>query len=294
MKKLSMNKTALAVALTAAMGFGSTSVMALVLNPFTVNEGSVPGALPLIHTNVGGFSGAYTEVATFDGLGNFSTSIRWTAGSMYDTANTVIGSQLNSPIGGFGYNMFALFVAGGTYITIAGVTTFTFNPGGNLALFIDPDRNTTVTGGTGPSSTPVNGSTPWTVGGITGDDYQVASGAAIGGTGVLNPFLSTCESSVNPGGVGNNCGSFGVNTSFNLTNPNGPLYFTAPSPFYNLSFNSGQLKSFDVAGTQVISGSLDVNFANRVPEPGTIALLGFGLLGMSMARRGRKQGINQV
>lgn len=282
MKKLSMNKTVLAVALTAAMGLGSTSVMALVLNPFTVNEGSVPGALPLVHTNVGGFSGAYTEIATFDGLGNFSTSIKWTAGSMYDTANTVIGSQLNSPIGNFGYNMYALFVAGGTYVTTLGVTTFTFNPGGSLAIFIDPDRNSTL------NVAPVNGATPWAVAGVTGDDYQIASGATIGGTGSLNPFLSTCNNPLNPLGVGNFCGSFGVNTSFDLTNPNGPLYFTSPSPFYNLSFNSGQLKSFDVAGTQEISGSLDVNFANRVPEPATLVLMGLGLLGMGATSRRRK------
>ena len=284
-----MNKTVLAVALAAGMGLGGTSAMALVLNPFTVNEGSVPGAGPNIITNAGGFSGAYTEIATFDGAGNFSTSIKWTAGSIYDTSNTVIGSQLNYPIGTTGYGMYGLFVAGGTYVTVAGVTTFTFNPGGSLGLYIDPDRNTDLT------TAPANGSTAWTPGGVTTDDYQVASGAALGGTGSLNPFLSTCNNPLNPGGVGNFCGSFGVNTSFDLTNPNGPLYFTSPSPFYNLSFNSGQLKSFDVAGTQEISGSLDVNFARAtVPEPGTIALLGFGLLGMCMAKRGRKKDLNQA
>jgi hypothetical protein len=278
MKK--MSKTALAVALTAAMGFGSTNVMALVLNPFTVDEGSVPGAISNVITNAGGFSGAYTEVVTFDGAGNFSTSIKWTAGSIYDTSNNVLGSQLNA-ITSNGYGMYGLFVASGTYVTVAGVTTFTFNPGGNLGIFIDAGQNTTF------ATTPANGATSWVAGGTTSDDYQIASGAAVGGTGSLNPFLSTCESAVNPGGVGNFCGSFGVNTSFDLTNPNGPLYFTAPSPFYNLSFNSGQLKAFEVAGTQTISGSLDVNFA-RVPEPATLALMGLGLLGMGATTRRRK------
>lgn len=289
MKNLSMKKTVLAVALTAAMGFGSTSVMALVLNPFTVDEGSVPGtgAIGSLHTNAGGFTGNYTEVATFDGAGNFATSIRWTANGIYDVNNVSFSSFVNSA-GAEGYKMYGLFMAVGTYLTdLSGKTTFTFSPGGSLSLFIDPDNNSIVNGG-GIVLNPTNGSTPWTVHGTTSDDYEIASGVTVGGEGTLDPNLTTC------GGFSNNCGSFGVNTTFNLTNPNGPLYFTAPSPFYSLSFNSGQLKDFSVAGTQVISGSLDVNFANRVPEPGTIALLGFGLLGMSMARRGRKQGINQA
>lgn len=292
-----MNKTVFAVALTAGMSLGSASVMALVLNPFTVNENSVPGVndLTAVHTNAGGFGGVYTEVATFSG-GNFATSIRFTGTSIYDVNNIPFSAYLNAA-GASGYSMYGLFLASGTYVTdaLTSITTFTFNPGGSLNLFIDPNKDTTVDGGTGPTSTPGNGSTPFTVAGLTADDYQIASGATIGGTGLLNPNLSTCgPSAINLTGSGNNCGSFGVNTSFTLTNPNGPLYFTAPSPFYNLSFNSGQLKDFTVASTQVISGSLDVNFATvTVPEPGTIALLGFGLLGMSMARRGRKQGLNQ-
>jgi hypothetical protein len=38
----------------------------------------------------------------------------------------------------------------------------------------------------------------------------------------------------------------------------------------------------------VINGSLDVVFGSRVPEPASIALIGLGLLGLSLSRRGKR------
>ncbi|GAB3370135.1 flocculation-associated PEP-CTERM protein PepA [Massilia agri] len=279
--KALFSKKVLASAIAAMSMFAGANAHADVFNQFVVKPAGPTINAPFTADRI---TGGYAEIATFTPTsatgGTFQVSLRWVAGQFINNSGSDDPDELPTLTTGLGfdYGLYALYTASGTFTTGAnGRASFSFSEGtGNLAVYLDDNVDTTF-------AAPATGATAYARANA-GDDILLATGNPLAGEGNLDPTLSTCSGG---SGSGINCGSFGSTTSFELTAA-GMNFFIDPTPFYNLSFQSGQLNRFTPTGTQSINGSLDVVFANEVPEPASVGLLGLGLLGLGAARR-RKQ-----
>jgi len=252
-----MKKTLVSMAIAAALGLGGAA-QAAEYQDFIIDESPYGGPADLTADKM---NGGYSERITFTN-GNFVTHAYADFGQYF--ANEGVDEVLTSVINS-GYDLYALFDATGNVVPLGGgLTQFNANSG-SFNLYLDKNADTTKALG-------ATGSDPVVLGNTIDDDLIAFATNMTSGTGVL------------VAGVG---GFFDlVFNDFTLIDPDGKNFFIDPDPFYLIVNVDGDFDNFEVVGTQTLTGDVSAVFA--VPEPGTIALLGMGLLGMGVAARRRK------
>ncbi len=269
------------LALTASLGVVSTSAMAF--NPFQIQEGAIPGALPNI-IDADKINGTFLERVTITSATTFSTSLLATFQGFADTSNSA-----NDTTGQLGnitpnqYGMYLLYTSVGTFAPSGSGYQYT-TTGAIFNLYADLNTNpiaskTQFTQPAGPLSSTLALVDTYSRTNFA-DDQLLATGSFLSGSAT-----QTCAGTV----ANNDCGSFGQTTTFNLS-PLGSGYFITPSSFYNISMQSGNFNGFVpvVSQTQTINGVANAVFlGNSIPEPGSLALLGLGglLLSRNLNRR---------
>ena len=142
--RFTLKKKVLACSVAGGLALLASAAGAQTFPDFTVSEIAVPGANAGT-VNADKVTGNYVEVITFAG-NNFNVSLLWQAGQFVtNNGTTPVASQLGG-VTPNQYGMYALYQGNGTFSAGPnGTTSFSFTPGGSLAVFLDPGSNTTFT-----------------------------------------------------------------------------------------------------------------------------------------------------
>lgn len=267
-----MRITRLMVAAAAALAAGAAAA-APVYPTFTVDTSALAGGGSLGSFVANDISGQYHEQLTFTSASTFTVSLDFIAqGFNYDDTNAAASTSLTAAQTGLGsnYEILAVLNGTGTYSTTGGATTFSLDPGGALTVSYDAGANASFNAPAAPGGS-------FTIAPNGDVITTLATGVGITGNGSVD-----CTAP-------NLCGAFGQETSFALTAA-GASFFVAPSPFYALNLQSGQVEGFPVAVGETVtsSGTLNAVFASSVPEPAPVAMMGFALLGFMVMRQRRR------
>jgi hypothetical protein len=310
MRRNKLKSVLIATASAGALFVGLNIEPAMATPIFTINPNALPGIsgyTPQVESDYNGSSDALIQQTG----PTTQMEVGWVQGQSFTnnggSSNFTTTGMLTEPGISNTYNIYILYQA-----TINGISGFTPGQSGTIApggftyeVLADDGDNDVFAAGT-PGA---NGGTDPSVTGVAPADIVLAVGYSLAGSAgfqsvtgaptfdVVSTFI-LCDGTPGEGLLGGvtvttgaaDCGSF-----------NSTAYFTNPNPFYNVALDSttaGSASNFTPFVGSLNPGAppngtlngivADVNF-ETVPEPSTLLMFGFGMLGLGFLARRRNK-----